>query len=126
MPMTAIVAGLLLIAVGVTGYTVSDAENPVTALIPAGWGVLLILPGVIALAKPGLLKHAMHAAAGLGLVGLILAGGRLGMVLAKGEGSTLGRLSLAGMALICGVFLVLCIKSFKDARRNRTSQGGTA
>jgi hypothetical protein len=119
MPAVAIVCGLLLIAIGVVGYTASEAANPVTALIPAGWGILLAIPGAIAQAKPGLRKHMMHAAAGLGLVGLLMAGGRLAMVLAKGGGTTLGIASLGAMALICGVFLVLCIKSFVDARRAR-------
>jgi hypothetical protein len=121
MPLTAVACGLLLVGVGIAGYTVSDEPNPVTALIPAAWGILLILPGVIALAAPGLRKHLMHAAAAVGLIGLLLAGGRLGMVLAKGGGSTLGLASLTAMAAVCGVFLVLCVKSFREARRNRTS-----
>ena len=119
MPLTAIVCGVLLIGVGIVGYTASEADNPVTALIPAAAGVLLALPGLIAVAKPVLRKHMMHAAAGIGLLGAVLAGGRLAMVLAKGGGSTLGTLSLAAMALICAVFVVLCVKSFIDARRNR-------
>lgn len=119
MPLTAIVCGVLLIGVGIAGYSLSGAEKSVTALIPAAAGVLLALPGLIALAKPGLRKHLMHAAAGIGLLGFLLAGGRLAMVLAQGKGSTLGRVSLAAMALICAVFVVLCVKSFIDARRNR-------
>lgn len=120
MPLTTVVCGLLLIGVGIVGYTLSDADNPVTALIPAGWGILLALPGAVALAKESTRKHAMHVAAAIGLIGFLLAAGRLGMVLAKGGGSTLGQASLAAMALICLVFVVLCVKSFIDARRNRT------
>lgn len=120
MPLAAIASGILLVLVGLSGYLVSDAANPVTALIPAGWGILLLVPGVVAYMAPGLRKHLMHAAAGLGLLGFLLAGGRLAMVLAQGEGSTLGRLSLGAMALICAVFLALCIKSFRDARRSRS------
>lgn len=120
MPLTAIVCGVLLIIVGVLGYSVSDAANPLTALIPAGWGILLIVPGLIAMAKPGLRKHLMHAAAAIGLLGVLLAGGRLSMVLVDDKpDSTLGLASLGSMALICGVFVVLCVKSFVEARRNR-------
>lgn len=120
MPLVTIVCGVLLVVVGVLGYTVSDAANPVTALIPAGWGILLIVPGVIAQAMPGLRKLLMHIAVVIGLIGLLLAGGRLAMVLVDDKpDSTLGLASLAAMALICGVFVVLCIKSFIDARRNR-------
>lgn len=125
MPTTAIVSGILLMAVGVAGYSAaSDQENSPTALIPAAVGLVIALLGALALAKPAWRKHAMHAAAGVGLLGLLAAGGRLGMVLARDQGSTLGRLSLAAMALICGVFLALCVKSFRDARRARA--GGTA
>jgi peptidoglycan/LPS O-acetylase OafA/YrhL len=122
MPIAVIVCGVLLILLGIAGYSVSDAKNPVTALIPAGWGILLLIPGLVAQMKPGLRKHAMHAAAGLALLGLLLAGGRLAMVLADDKpDSTLGVSSLAGMALICGVLLVLCVRSFVAARRARTS-----
>ncbi|MGC1273571.1 MAG: hypothetical protein WBC44_07670 [Planctomycetaceae bacterium] len=121
MPLVTIVCGVLLVVVGVLGYTVSDAENPVTALIPAGWGVLLIVPGIIAQGKPGIRKHLVHLAVLLGLIGLLLAGGRLAMVLADDKpDSMLGLTSLAAMASICGVFVVICVKSFVDARRNRS------
>ncbi len=124
MPLTAIVCGGLLVVVGLLGYAVSDADHPVTALIPAGCGILLIIPGVIASAQPNLRKHLMHVAAAIGLVGLLLAGGRLSMVLARGGGSTLGMASLAAMALICSVFVVLCVKSFVDARRKGATPPG--
>jgi len=120
MPLIAIVCGLLLIAVGVAGYTLSDAESPVTALIPAGVGLLLALSGAIVQAMPGTRKHVMHFAVTVGLLGFLAAAGRLAMVLAQGKGSTLGRASLAAMAIICAVFVALCVKSFIDARRNRT------
>lgn len=119
MSLISIISGALLIAVGIAGYTLSEAESPVTALIPAGVGILLLLAGAIVQARPALRKHVMHVAATVGLLGFLAAAGRLGMVLAQGKGSALGRGSLAAMALICGVFLVLCIKSFIDARRNR-------
>lgn len=109
-----------MVVLGVAGYTYSDAENPVTALIPAGWGLLLLLGGAIAQGKPSARKHAMHAVAGLALLGLLMSGGRLAMVLASDKpASTLGTASLAGMAIICGVLLALCVKSFIDARRAR-------
>ena len=120
MPLVAIVCGVLLIGVGIAGYTLSDAESPVTALIPAGVGVLLAISGAIVQAKPSARKHVMHFAVTVGLLGFLAAAGRLAMVLAQGKGSALGRGSLAAMAVICAVFVVLCVKSFIDARRNRT------
>lgn len=41
MPLIAIVSGLLLIGVGVAGYTLAEAESAVTALIPAAVGLLI-------------------------------------------------------------------------------------
>lgn len=120
MPLVAIVCGLLLMGVGVGGYLISKEDNPVTALIPAGWAILLIVPGLIAQLSPGTRKHAMHAAAAFGLLGFLLAAGRLAMVLLDDKpNSPLGLFSLSSMAVICAVFVALCIKSFRDARRNR-------
>ena len=120
MPLAAIVSGTLLIITGIVGYVLGGYES-VTALIPAFVGILILLPGIIALVAPGSRKHMMHIAAGVGLLGAILAGGRLGSVLATGGGSTLGRASLAAMAVVCVVFLILCVQSFRAARRNRTT-----
>ena len=120
MPLVAIVCGVLLIAVGVAGYTLAEADSPVTALIPAGVGILLLLSGAIVQMRPGSRKHVMHVAVTIGLLGFLAAAGRLAMVLARGGGSDLGKAMLGAMALICGVFVVLCVKSFIDARRNRT------
>ena len=50
-----------------------------TALIPAGFGAVLILCGVLA-ANPARRKHAMHAAALIGLLGAL---GGLGMSIPK-------------------------------------------
>ena len=120
MPLVAIVCGALLIAVGVAGYTLAEADSSGTALIPAGVGILLLLSGAIAQMRPGTRKHVMHVAVTVGLLGFLAAAGRLAMVLAQGKGSTLARASGAAMALICGVFVVLCVRSFIAARRNRT------
>jgi len=120
MPLTSLLAGILLLILGVVGYTLSDAEHPVTALIPAGWGILLAICGGIAMAAPAARKHAMHAVAGVALLGLLLAGGRLIMVLMDDKPDTsLGVASLALMSAINGVVLVLCVRSFIAARRNR-------
>lgn len=122
MPLNSLLAGVLLVILGLVGYSLSDAKHPVTALIPAGWGILLVICGGIAMAAPGTRKHVMHAVAGLALLGLLLAGGRLIMVLADDQpDSPLGVGSLALMALINGVLLVLCVRSFIAARRNRVS-----
>jgi hypothetical protein len=121
MPIVSIVMGALLVGLGVYGYTASEPEHQsVTALIPAFVGGPLILCGLIAL-KDSLLKHAMHAAAMLGVLGFLAAAGRLGMVAAKGglDVSKLGTQSLLAMTGICAVFVALCVRSFIAARRRR-------
>ncbi len=68
--------GVILVALGLFGYfgSASDSPSP-TALIPAGFGAVLIVLGIVA-HKPGVRKHAMHAAAAVGLaaagVGIVL------------------------------------------------------
>ena len=124
-PYYAIGSGIALIGVGAIGYVLSDAESPVTALIPAAVGLLLLICGLIARTSVGALKHAMHAAAAVGLLGFLAAAGRLAMVLEKQAGdepppiSYLGVGCLAAMAAICAVFVALCVKSFRDARKRR-------
>ena len=124
MPIVSIVMGALLVGLSAYGYINGDpAKDKVTAFIPAFVGVPLILCGLIAL-KESLLKHAMHVAAMLGVIGFLLAAGRLGMLAAKGtlDLTQLGGQSLAGMAALCAVFVALCVKSFIDARKRRQAR----
>lgn len=140
-----IVFALLLIVVGLVGYFgASAAEKPaepaadaaseaadaaespkrsVTALIPAFAGGLLLLCGVAALNEKARM-HAMHAAVLVGLLGFLAAGGRGAMGLMKllSDDADVNRRSLAFvgmMALLCGVYVVLCVNSFIQARRRR-------
>jgi hypothetical protein len=91
----------------------------ISAIIPAFVGILLVGLGAVAL-NPGARKHAMHVAVIVGLLGFLLAAGRLASVLASGKTPTpLGGTSLGLMALLCGVFVALCVRSFIQARRQR-------
>lgn len=124
MPIISIVMGALLVGLGVWGYTTSDLEGSVkiTALIPAFVGGPLILCGLLAL-KESLLKHAMHAAAMFGLIGVLLAGGRIGQVAAtKGlDWSKSSVQATAAMTALCVIFVALCVNSFIQARRRRAA-----
>jgi hypothetical protein len=89
-----------------------------TALIPAGVGAAFLLCVGAVLYNTALLKHAMHAAAVVGVVGVI--GGfmpviRSGSLDWNKMGVKIGLL----MSLICAVFVGLCVKSFIDARKAR-------
>jgi hypothetical protein len=122
MPTLAIVFGLILDALGLAAYFASETKS-VTALIPAFFGTVIFLCGLLAALIPGIRMHVMHVAALAGLLGTF---GGLGMGLPK-----LGRLldgtiekpmapiMQISMGAVCLVFLALCVKSFIDARRAR-------
>lgn len=114
----AIVIGVLLIGLGAWGYFGAPLEKQHwTALIPAFVGGPLLILGLLAL-QEHLRKHAMHAAAAVGLLGFL--GGAADLL----RRSFTGKLewgapvvSGALMAVLCAVFVGLCVKSFIDARR---------
>ena len=120
MPTTAIVSGVLLILVGIAGYAFSIVNNntSLTALIPAAFGLLLLILGLLAKSKESLRKHLMHAAVLVGLLGFIIPTARLVSQMSKIEVS-LAVMSQALMALICLFFVILSIQSFINARRER-------
>ncbi len=75
MPGITIGFGAVLCAIGLWGFFGSDPDKQsVTALIPAFFGAALIVCGLLAFAKKWR-KHAMHAAAGIGLLGFLAAAG---------------------------------------------------
>lgn len=142
MPSTSIIAGILLILLGIVGYVFGlvDGHASLTALIPAAFGILLVIFGAVARAKENLRMHLMHAAVLVGLAGFVIPAYRVAMNFFSasksvapsstenaGIAATGGNIlspaiiSQAAMALICLVFVILCVKSFIDARRNRTA-----
>ena len=115
-----IVCGVVLILIGVAGYGYgqSSGNASITALIPAFFGVVLAVLGVVGGKIESLRKHVMHAAAAIALLGFILTAGRL---VARLRDITLtpAVASQAAMALVCLVFVLLAIRSFREARRSR-------
>jgi uncharacterized membrane protein YeaQ/YmgE (transglycosylase-associated protein family) len=127
-PVVSVLFGALLIALGVWGryggelglWAPLGLEAPEklswTALIPAYVGAALVVFGLLAF-KESLLKHAMHGAAMVGLLGFLAAAGRLLSTLGQAKG--VGGVSLTLMMLLCAVFVALCVNSFIQARRRR-------
>ncbi len=127
MPVVSIVFGLLLIALGIWGYWggVLGLWQPLgfappeklsgTALIPAYLGAGLVVLGLLAF-KASLLKHAMHGASAIGLLGLVAA---LSRIVMTGNIKGVSGVSLMAMTLLCAAFVALCIHSFLQARRRR-------
>ena len=116
--------GLVLIALGLGSYF-GTGQASVTALIPAFFGLPLLLLGLAAL-KERMRKTAMHIAVAVGLLGfagtvsglmklpVLLTGGELERPAAVGV--------QAAMAIVCFVFVLLCVWSFIKARRASAAQ----
>lgn len=111
----AIIFGVLLGALGPALFFMSDTQSP-TAFIPTGFGVALLVCGIMA-RNEKLRMHAMHVAALLGLIGFgvpafmvikALAGGATFEPVRHGGQAT--------MSALCLIFVGLCVKSFIDAR----------
>lgn len=117
MATNAIVAGVLLIVVGVVVTVVSDSSSA-TSLIPAFVGLILAVLGFAGRAKPDLNRHFMHAAAAVALLALL---GSLGSLI--GRGST-GWALVAQVAtiVITGGFVILAVRSFIAARKAREAE----
>ncbi len=122
MPSTAIACGVLLILIGIIGYVYSwtNGNASKTALIPAGFGLLLAILGAAARAKENLRMHLMHGAVLVGLLGflaiivdIVRTGFRFDLSAAV--------ISKVATALVCLAFVLLSVKSFIDARRNRVA-----
>ncbi|MHC4093295.1 MAG: hypothetical protein ACYSVY_24000 [Planctomycetota bacterium] len=116
--------GLVLIALGVGGYF-GTGRASVTALIPAFFGLPLLLLGLAALKQP-LRKHAIHVAVVIGLLGI--AGTARGLMklpalLTGGELARPGAVAVqAAMATVCFIYVLLCVRSFIKARRAAAAQ----
>ena len=119
MASTTMVFGVLLTLLGLAGYFLTGTSS-FTALIPAIFGLLLLGLGFLARSEP-IRKHAMHAAATVALVGCV---GALIPLLRTpvGPRSPIAVFSQVAMVVLTAVFVALCVKSFKDARRARTGK----
>jgi len=125
MPLTTIICGVLLIALGLGGYLygmIKDGSASLTALIPALFGVILAVLGAAAQSRGNLRKHIMHGAVVIGLLGFLATASSFLKIPALMEGTAERPAAVVSqliMSVICLVFVVLCVKSFIDARRAR-------
>jgi hypothetical protein len=118
---TAIGFGIAFIVLGLAGYFGTGMVS-MTALIPAAFGVVFCLLGLVA-RDPDKRKHAMHGAAALGVIAFFGSGRGLTKIWPLLAGEPVDRpsavIAQALMALLSLIFVALCVKSFIDARRSR-------
>ena len=121
MPKVTIVAGFILVILGIVGGIISlqsDNFSP-TAFIPAALGVVLIICGILAPKSKKSRIITMHIAplvALLGIFGSLIPGGGLDFS-AKPTPSTFKLLT----AVTCAVYVILCVRSFIVARKARSA-----
>jgi len=126
MAKTTFIYAFVLLLFGLAGYFLGGEVKSTTALIPAGFGVLAGLCGLLAL-KPGLRMHAMHGAALVALIAALMHFGVFIMrVTTDKMGGPVSPISLGPQmmlltAIASALFLVLCVRSFINARRARMS-----
>jgi hypothetical protein len=117
--------GAFLSLLGLYSYFSTGMEH-LTALIPTGFGVVFLLLGWLS-QNPKLRMHIMHGSAALSLIGLVMTGPSA--LSATGQyfaGAEVYRPDAAFakflMAAACLAYLVVCIQSFVEARREREAQ----
>jgi hypothetical protein len=114
--------GAALVLLGIGGYLLTGMESP-TALIPAAFGIVLIVCGLWA-RDPTKRKLMMHIAAAVGVLGFLGSARGLVAFARMLGGETVLRpgaaVAQAIMAILTLLFTILCVRSFINARRNRT------
>lgn len=118
-----IVVGLLLCGLTFVAMVGTPVKSP-TLFIPMMLGIPVLFCGVVAL-NPHRRKHAMHAAAAIGLLGAAAGAVRAMYCLFElAGGSEIDRYGLkiiVGMSVICTIFVVICVVSFVQMRRRKTT-----
>ena len=120
MPLITLGYGSILIAIGVVGYY-ATGQASITALIPTFLGLIAAIFGAIA-RNERFLKHAMHGAAVVGLLGTLGTMRSLSQLpsLFDGSAERPEAVLAQGLTLLLSViFLALCVRSFIEARRAR-------
>lgn len=121
-----LVFALILIILGVAVFIATGSHAP-TALIPAYFGILLGILGLLANTPNSKRRMLfMHIAVTVGLIGFIFPGWRgVGDLMTQMHGEIVLRPAAMkeelAMAAICLVYVLLCIRSFISARRDRVT-----
>lgn len=120
MPSITLALGIALIVLGAAGYVLTGAAS-LTALIPAAFGFVIAIAGVIA-RDDRRRKHAMHAAVVVALLGFLGSVPGLLKVGALFDGTAARPAAVVSqtvMALLTLGYIVMAVRSFVAARRGR-------
>ena len=113
---------VLLIALGLGGYF-GSGQISFFPLIPAGFGVLIFICGLLAL-SPNLTKHAMHAAAMLALIGFVFPAKGIIKVIKMLIGIPVPMppeaIAQATMSTMCLIYVILCFRWFLNNRKKQS------
>ncbi|HKR27280.1 MAG TPA: hypothetical protein VJS11_07485 [Acidobacteriaceae bacterium] len=124
-----LVFAALMIALGLVGYLGSGSQFP-TALIPLWWGVALAIFGFLAISpNESRRKIFMHVNVTIGLLGFI--GALVEAIRGYGSPAPAGvntsgflitaETSKITMAVLMLIYVILCVRSFINARRTRAT-----
>ncbi len=119
-----LIFAVLLIALGLGSYIGTGSQH-LTALIPALVGLLLGIFGFLAMGPDaGRRKLFMHINVTIGLLGFLAAAGRAitSYGHARSEGIEPDKIALGAQAAMAGLLLIyvlMCVRSFIEARRAR-------
>jgi hypothetical protein len=113
--------GVLIAAISV-GFWLAMGRTEMAALHPAGVGVLLVIAGVLANTENSKQRMLwMHIAVTLGLIGFLITGIRAAISVVKGIAAMMAFEERVAIALVCLVYVGLCVRSFIAARKARTA-----
>jgi hypothetical protein len=119
------VFGAILVVLGIAYFVATGTTHP-TSLIPAGFGLVLFVCGVLAKTEDAKRRMLwMHIAVTVGLLGFLMTAFMGGKALTHWSAlapvhQTAATEQLA-MAVICAIFTGLCVRSFIAARVARTA-----
>lgn len=118
-----IVFGLMLCGLTILGLIATPIKAP-SQFLPMMFGIPIFFCGIVGL-NPHRLKHSMHGAAAIGLIGLLI-----GLCLTVYTGTRLPqgqdlntyvfRLVIV-MAILCFVFVATCVTSFIQTRARKST-----
>ncbi len=115
--------GVLLMVISV-GFWMATGRTETATLHPAGVGLILLVSGALANSEDAKKRMLwMHIAVTFGLIGFLITGIRAAVTAAHGSAAIaadpLAFEERTVVALVCLVFVALCVRSFIAARRNR-------